>query len=401
MKISQRALNTQASPIRILNPLAHEAEKRGIKVIKLNIGQPDLAIPDLVFQEIKKLRVKNIPYAPSQGFVNVVKAWQKYFRDFKLYFKQNEIIVSTGASEAIIFALAAITDPGDEILVFEPFYTNYNGFASINSIKLIPLTTKIENEFHLPSPEIIEKKITPKTRGIIICNPNNPTGAVYTQQELKGIVRVVKKHDLFVINDEVYRELVFGKNKFYSLFNFKEIENNIILVDSVSKRYNLCGARIGCLASKNPKIMENVLKFAQARLSSPTLEQSILIPLLKNSKKYTADLIKEYEKRRKTVAEELKKIPDIVYHLPEGAFYLMLKLPVKNSEHFSRWLLEKFEHNKTTVMLAPASGFYATPGLGKNEVRIAFVYRQEILKKGLEILKIALEKYKKIWQNDG
>ncbi|MFH1367052.1 MAG: pyridoxal phosphate-dependent aminotransferase [Patescibacteria group bacterium] len=396
MRISKRALQTQASPIRKLQPLALAAEKKGIEVIKLNIGQPDLNIPDSIFEEIKKYRQKKIPYAPSQGFANVIQAWQKYFRDFKLNFEENEIIVTTGASEAIIFALAAITDPRDEILVFEPFYTNYNGFAAINSIKLVPVPTKIETGFHLPSAKIIEKKITKKTRGIIICNPNNPTGAVYTRQELKNIVRLVKKYDLFVINDEVYREFVFGKNKFYSLFNFKEIEEKIILVDSVSKRFNLCGARIGCLAAKNSQVMENVLKFAQARLSSPTLEQSILIPLLKNSKKYTDGLIREYQKRRKTVESELKKIPGIVYHFPEGAFYIIIKLPIKDSEHFCRWLLEKFSHKKTTVMLAPASGFYATPGLGKNEVRLAFVYRQEILKKGLEILRIALEKYNKL-----
>jgi len=396
MQISQRALQTQVSPIRKLNPLALAAEKRGIAVIKLNIGQPDLPAPPAFLKEIKKIPFKNVAYAPSQGLRPAIKAWQIYLKNIGLNFSEEEIMITTAGSESLIFAMATIADPGEEILIFEPFYTNYNGFASLISVKLVPIKTKIEAGFHLPSKQEIEKKITPKTRGILICNPNNPTGTVYTKKELAILAKIAKKHHLFLINDEVYREFVFGGKKHYSLFNFKEIEKNIILCDSVSKRFNLCGARVGCLASKNKAVTENVLKFAQARLSSPTLEQLAVIPLLKNSRPYTRKLIKEYEKRRKTIETGLKNIPGITYHFPEGAFYLIIKLPIKDSEHFCRWLLEKFQYKKTTVMLAPASGFYATPGLGKNEVRIAFVYRPEILKKGLEILKIALEKYKKI-----
>lgn len=395
MKISKRAVNTQASPIRKLNPLASAAEKRGIEVIKLNIGQPDLPAPEAFLKEIKKFPLKNISYAPSQGLLPSIKAWQIYLKNVGLNFSEGEIMVTTAGSESLIFAMAAIADPGEEILIFEPFYTNYNGFASIISVKLVPIKTKLENGFHLPKSEEIEKKITKKTRGVLICNPNNPTGTVYTKNELSVLAKIAKKHHLFLINDEVYREFVFGGKKHCSLFNFKEIAQNIILCDSVSKRFNLCGARIGCLASKNKKVMENVLKFSQARLSSPTLEQLAVIPLLKNSKPYTQKLIKEYEKRRKAVETGLKMIPGITYHFPEGAFYIIIKLPIKNSEHFCRWLLEKFSYDKTTVMLAPASGFYATPGLGKNEVRLAFVYRREILAKGINLLKIALEQYLK------
>lgn len=393
MRISKRALQTQASPIRKLNPLAQTAEKKGIKVIKLNIGQPDLPAPPAVLKEIRNFPLKNITYAPSQGLTPAIQAWQTYYKNIGLNFAENEIIVTTAGSESLVFAMAAIADPGEEILIFEPFYTNYNGFASLISVKLVPIKTKIEDGFHLPKISEIENKITKKTRGILICNPNNPTGTVYTKKELAGLAKIAKKYHLFLINDEVYREFVFGGKKHFSLFSFKEIAQNIILCDSVSKRFNLCGARVGCLASKNKAVMKNVLKFCQTRLSSPTVEQLAVIPLLKNSKSYTRQLIKEYEKRRQTVESGLKNIPGIVYHFPEGAFYIIIKLPIKDSEHFCRWLLEKFHYKKTTVMLAPASGFYATPGLGKNEVRLAFVYRREILAKGLEILKIALNQY--------
>jgi len=395
MKISKRASLIQASPIRKLYPLANQAEKRGIRVIKLNIGQPDLPLPEIVYKEIKKLKNKFLPYAPSQGIKETIIAWQKYFRDQNLNFKENEIIITTGGSEAVTFAISLIADPGEEIIVFEPFYTNYNAFASLMNVKLKPITLKIENGFHLPPRKEIEKKINKKTKGIIITNPNNPTGTVYTRDELKDLAVLAKKHNLYIINDEVYREFVFSGHKFYSLFNFKEILNNIILVDSVSKRFNACGARLGCLASKNKKVMEGALKFAQARLSSPTLEQKIFIPLLKNSKKYISKVVSEYKKRRKIVEKELKEIPDLVFHFPEGAFYTIIGLPIKDSEKFCHWLLEKFHYQKTTLLLAPAAGFYATANKGKNEVRIAFVYRAEILKKALKILKIALEKYKK------
>ncbi|MDZ7798936.1 MAG: pyridoxal phosphate-dependent aminotransferase [Patescibacteria group bacterium] len=394
MKLSKRGLNIQASPIRKLYPLANQTEKKGREVIKLNIGQPDIELPKIVRQEIKNYKREVICYAPSQGLPQVIKAWQKYLIDSGLDFKNDEIVVTTGGSEAIIFAMAAIADAGEEIIVFEPFYTNYNGFASLIDVKLNPITLKIEKGFHLPPREEIEKRINKKTKGIIITNPNNPTGTVYTKEELNILALLAEKYDLFIINDEVYREFVFGDSKFYSLFNFKNIKKNIILADSVSKRFNACGARLGCLASYNKKIIENVTKFAQARLSSPTIEQEIFIPLLKNSKEYINNLILEYKKRRETVKEELKKIPNLTYRFPEGSFYIIIGLPVDNSEKFCQWLLTNFEYKNKTLLLAPACGFYASPDQGKNEVRLAFVYQAKILKEAMQILKIALKKYK-------
>jgi len=394
MKLSKRGLNIQASPIRKLFPLANQAENKGREVIKLNIGQPDIKLPKIVRQEIKKYKREIISYAPSQGLPKVIKAWQKYLKDSKLNFSEEEIVVTTGGSEAIIFAMAAIADAGDEIIVFEPFYTNYNGFASLIDVKLNPITLKIENGFHLPSKKEIEKKINKNTKGIIITNPNNPTGTVYTKEELEILASLAEKYNLFIINDEVYREFVFGDSKFYSLFNFENIKNNIILTDSVSKRFNACGARVGCLASYNKKVVENVIKFAQARLSSPTIEQEAFVPLLENSKEYIKNVMAEYNKRSNIVKEELEKVPELTYHFPEGSFYIIIGLPVKDSEEFCRWLLEDFEHENKTLLLAPAAGFYVTPSQGKNEVRLAFVYRAEILKEAIQILKIALNKYK-------
>ena len=374
--------------------MAEKVKEKGIRIYHLNIGQPDLEIPEIVFKSIRNYQSKTIPYAPSEGFRHIINAWRKYYKDIGLNFEREEIIITTGGSEAIIFAMAAICDPGDEILVFEPFYTNYNGFASITSCRLVPITLSIENGFHLPDNKVIEKKITKRTKGIIICNPNNPTGAVYTKKELSKVAQLAKKYKLFIINDEVYREFVYDNNKFYSLFNFKEIKNQIILIDSVSKRFNLCGARIGCLACHNRKIMANIMKFAQARLSSPTLEQLILVPLLENSKNYLKKLIFEYKKRRNVIIKMLKKIPGLTYRIPEGAFYVIVGLPIKNAEHFCEWLLDKFCYKNRTLMLAPAAGFYKTRGLGKNEVRIGFVINQKDLEEALKIFKIALEKYK-------
>ena len=335
------------------------------------------------------------------------KAWQKYYKDVGINLDTPEIIVTTGGSEAILFAFATVCNPGEEIIVFEPFYTNYNGYASVAGIKLVPLRTLAKTGFHLPEKKEIEKKINKKTRGILICNPNNPTGTVYKKEELKMIAKIAKRHNLFILSDEVYREFVYDGEKHYSMMDFPEIQDRVILLDSVSKRFSACGARIGCLASKNKKVIEGATKFAQARLSSPMVEQSAVIPLLKNSKKYTQKIVREYKRRRDTVFEALQKIPGIFCLKPKGAFYIIVKLPIKprsrdaslrgkDSDDFAKWLLTKFSFRGKTVMVASASGFYATKGLGKDEIRIAFVLSSKKLKEAMEIFKKGLEQYIKI-----
>ena len=393
ISLAKRAINTPASPIRKLSSLAVEAKKRGIKIYHLNIGQPDLPTPSSFFSEIKKFSQKTIAYAPSEGLPEAIAAWQIYFQQHKIPFTKEEIIVTTGGSEAIVFALSAIADPGDEIIIFEPLYTNYLTFAQMASVKLVPVTTHLEEGFHLPADSVILKKITKKTKGIIICNPSNPTGTVYQRSELKRIAEIAKRHNLFVISDEVYRELVFHGHS-TSMMEFSSIWEQLIIVDSVSKRFNICGARIGCLASKNKEVRESALKFAQGRLSSPTLEQLAVIPLLKDYRRYTDPIIKEYQQRRDVVADILKTIPGVSFFNPEGTFYLIARLPIKDAEHFSRWLIEEFQDKKETIMLAPAQGFYKSLNLGKTEVRIAFVLNKKCLIRAMEILKIALVEFK-------
>jgi aspartate aminotransferase len=394
LNISQRAEETQFSPIRKFVPFLAEVKKRGIEVFELHIGQPDLETPKEILKEIKNFKGKILSYTPSDGLPEIKDAWQKYYKDVGVDFDISEIIVTTGGSEAILFAFAVICNPGEEVIVFEPFYTNYNGYASVSGVKLLPLRTLAENGFHLPSQKEIEKKITKRTRGILICNPNNPTGTVYTKDELKMIIGVAKKHNLFIFSDEVYREFVYDGEKHYSIMSFPEARSRAVLLDSVSKKFSACGARIGCLASKNKKIIEAATKFAQARLSSPMIEQLAMAPLLRKSKKYTQKIALEYKKRRDTVFEALQKIPGVFCLKPRGAFYITVKLPIKNSDHFAKWLLTKFSFEGKTVMVAPASGFYATPGAGKDEIRIAFVLSSSKLKEAMEVFKKGLEKYK-------
>ena len=408
LDISKRAEEAQFSPIRKFVPFLEKAKKRGVEVFELHIGQPDLETPKEILREIKNFKGKILSYTNSIGIEEVRKAWQKYYKDVGINLDTSEIIVTTGGSEAIFFAFATICNPGQEIIVFEPFYTNYNGYASIAGIKLVPVRTFAKNGFHLPSQKEIEKKINKKTRGILICNPNNPTGTVYKKEELKMLAEIAKKRDLFILSDEVYREFVYDGEKHYSMMDFPEIQDRVILLDSVSKRFSACGARIGCLASKNKKVIEGATKFAQARLSSPMVEQSAVIPLLKNSKKYTQKIVREYKRRRDTVFEALQKIPGIFCLKPKGAFYIIVKLPIKprsrdaslrgkDSDDFAKWLLTKFSFRGKTVMVASASGFYATKGLGKDEIRIAFVLSSKKLKEAMEIFKKGLEKYIKIY----
>jgi len=396
LNISKRTQEAQFSPIRKFVPFLEETKKRGIKVFELHIGQPDLETPKEILREIRNFKDKILPYTNSLGIPEVRLAWQKYYKDFNIDFDISEILITAGGSEAILFAFATIGSPGEEIIVSEPFYTNYNGYASLAGIKLVPVKTLAENGFHLPERKEIENKIGKKTRGILICNPNNPTGTVYTKEELKMIAKIAKARNLFILSDETYREFVYDGEKHYSMMDFPEVRDRVILLDSVSKKFNACGTRIGCLASKNKKVIEGATKFAQARLSVAIVEQRAVIPLLKNSKKYTRKIAAEYRKRRDTVFSALKKIPDVFCSKPKGAFYITVKLPIKDSDDFAKWLLMKFSFEGKTVMVAPASGFYATRGLGQNEIRIAFVLSSAKLKEAMEVFKIGLEKYIKL-----
>ena len=393
--VSQRAQEAQFSPIRKFVPFLEEVKKKGIKVFELHIGQPDLKTPQEILKGIRRFKEKIIAYTPSDGISKVKAAWQKYYKDVGINFNLSEIIVTVGGSEAILFVFAAICNPGEEIIVFEPFYTNYNGYASVAGIKLVPLKTVIKTGFHLPSQKEIEEKITSRTKGILICNPNNPTGTVYSKKELKMVINIAKKYNLFILSDEVYREFVYDGEKHYSIMDFPDALSRAIILDSVSKRFSACGTRIGCLASKNKKVIEAVTKFAQARLSSPMVEQLAVVPLLEKSKKYTQKIIAEYKKRRDVVFEALRKISGVQCLKPKGAFYITVKLPIEDSEHFAKWLLTDFSFKGKTVMVAPASGFYATPGLGKEEIRIAFVLSSPKLKEAMDILKISLKEYQK------
>jgi aspartate aminotransferase len=396
LKISLRAKKTPFSPIRKFVPLLERVKKRGVKVYEIHIGQPDLSTPPLILRGIRKFREKRLVYTPSPGIEELRLAWQKYYRDLKINFNLGDILATVGGSEAIFFSFLAVCDPGDEILIFEPFYTTYNSYSFITGVKLVPITTFSKTGFHLPSREEIEKKITKKTRAFLICNPNNPTGTVYTKKELENIVEIAKKYNLFIISDETYREFVYDGEKHYSIMNFKEARTKAILLDSVSKGFSACGARIGCLASKNREVITAVTKFAQARLSLPHVEQKAVIPVLRNSKKYTKDVVAEYKRRRDTVFEELQKIPGIECQKPKGAFYIIVKLPIKDSDDFTEWLLDKFSFSGETVMVSPAAGFYASSGRGKDEIRIAFVLSSPKLKRAIKILGIALKKYKQL-----
>lgn len=394
LRVSNRAATMQDSPIRKLAATAEARKKTGIKVYHLNIGQPDLPTSPVVFETIQKLQLTTIAYAPSNGLPTALAAWKKYYDQIGIELEEKEIIITTGGSEAIVFAMCAICDAGDEILVFEPFYTNYNGFASLANVKLKPISLSIENGFHLPRTEEIIRHITPRTKGVLICNPGNPTGTIYSRSEMQRLVDVVKEHNLYLLSDEVYREFAY-EGELCSVMDFPEIRQQAILLDSSSKRFNVCGARIGVLASHNPEIVRTAFRFGMARLSVASIEQLALVPLLNSPKTYTQPIVEEFRRRRDTVYEGLKSIPGVTFYKPEGAFYIVIGLPVKDAEHFSKWLIEEFELNKETVLLAPAQGFYGTPGKGTNEVRLAFMLKIDDLKKSLAILKAALETYNK------
>lgn len=395
MKLSQRASEIQASPIRKLTPYANTAKKKGIHVYHLNIGQPDIETPKAMMDVYHNFDEKVLAYGPSQGVDEYRQSLVKYYNKFNISLKEDEIIVTTAGSEAIVFAMMVSTNPGDEIIVPEPFYTNYNGFATMAGVNLVPLTTYAETGFALPSRDKIESVITKKTSAIMICNPGNPTGTVYSKAELEMIGDIVKKHDLYLISDEVYREFVYDGEPAISALSIKGIEENVIMCDSISKRYSACGARIGCIISRNKEFMAATLKFGQARLCPPTIDQLAAAACVDLPESYTAGILAEYDKRRNIVFEELQKIDKIVCVKPRGAFYIIAKLPIENAEDFIIWMLEHYQVNNETVMAAPAEGFYATPGLGRNELRLAYILNENDLRKSMNIFRTGLVEYMK------
>ena len=393
-KISNKGLQMPESPIRKLVPFAESAKKKGHKVYHLNIGQPDIKTPEVAIEAVKNADIKVLEYSHSAGFESYRNKLAESYQKVGLPVEPQDIIITTGGSEALMFAMGSTMDQGDEIIIPEPFYANYNGFSIASGIKVIPVMSGIETGFALPAIEDFEKLITPKTKAILICNPGNPIGYLYSKEEIEKLAEIVKKHDLFLIADEVYREFIYDEGvEHHSVLNVKGIEQNAIMIDSVSKRYSMCGARIGCIVSKNKEVMQTAMKFAQARLSPPTYAQIASEAALETPQSYFDEVISEYKDRRDTLITELQKIEGVQVATPKGAFYCIAKLPVNNADKFAQWLLEDFDYNKETVMVAPASGFYSTQGVGLDEVRIAYVLKKEDLVKAVEVLKHALEKY--------
>lgn len=382
-----------ASPIRKLVPYAEEAASRGVMIYHLNIGQPDIETAPNFLNAVHDFQGKVLEYSHSAGLESYRRKYAEKMRDRGIEITHQDIIISTGGSEAIVFAMMSCLDAGDEVIIPEPFYANYNGFAQMAGVKVIPITTRIEDGFALPTAEAFEALIGPKTKGIVICNPNNPTGTLYTDQELASLREIVLKHDLYLFADEVYREFVYGNNQHKSILSLNGLEKNAIVVESVSKIYSACGARIGALITRNADVISSAMKFAQARLSPPTIEQIGAMAALDTPRSYFEKVAAEYIERRDLVVSELRSMDGVICPNPGGAFYCVVKLPIDDSDKFCQWMLESFEHEKQTVMMAPATGFYATQGLGKQEVRIAYVLKQEYLKKAMECLKIALDKY--------
>ncbi len=396
MNISQRATNMQASPIRKLIPFANAARKRGVTVYPLNIGQPDIHTPEPVREAIRGFDQKVLAYSPSPGEDYLLEAFSLYYRKNNIPLDTSEIIVTTGGSEAMYFAFLAICDPGDEVLVFEPFYTNYNGMAFQTGVTLKALRTYAEDGFQLPPIDAIKKAITPRTRAILICNPNNPTGTVYTRQTLEGLAHVAKEHNLYLLADEVYREFAYDGLVHTSILHLPETHDNAILIDSISKRYSACGARIGVIASKNKEVMGACLKLAQARLSSPTVEQWAARAGLLMDPSYFKPILEEYQRRRDAVMEGFAKIPGCVCKTPKGAFYVIAKLPIQNAEAFASWLLTDHTYNNETLLVAPAAGFYVTPGLGKDEIRISYCLEVEKLRRAMTTLAEGVKRYQEV-----
>ncbi|WP_010256464.1 pyridoxal phosphate-dependent aminotransferase [Myroides injenensis] len=395
-KISQKGINMPESPIRKLVPYAELAKKKGNHVYHLNIGQPDIKTPEVALQAVKDAQIEVLEYSHSAGFESYRKKLASYYQKHHLDIDYTDIIITTGGSEALLFAIGSIMDPGDEIIIPEPFYANYNGFSTSNGVNIVPVMSTIDNGFALPPISEFEKLITPKTKAILICNPGNPTGYLYSKEEMEQLTALVLKHDLFIIADEVYREFAYDGYKHISVMSIPELANNAIMIDSVSKRYSMCGARIGCIVSKNKELMNAAMKFAQARLSPPTYEQIAAEAALDTPQSYFDEVITEYKERRDVFINALQQIDGVQVTVPHGSFYCVAKFPVKDADHFAKWLLEDYSLNGETVMIAPAAGFYSTPGVGLNEARMAYVLKKEDLIRSAEILKEALVAYKEV-----
>ena len=392
-QISDKGRLMPESPIRKLVPYAEGAKAKGRTVYHLNIGQPDIKTPEVAMDAIRNCTEKVIEYSHSAGNISYRKKLAKMYQNIGIDVNENEMLITTGGSEAITFALMTCLNPGDEVLIPEPFYANYNGFAIAAGVKVVPITSNIENDFALPAIEEFEKLMTPKTKAIVICNPNNPTGYLYSKEELNQLRELVIKHDLFLFSDEVYREFCYGGEEHFSAMNLEGIEQNVVMMDSVSKRYSECGVRIGAMITKNKEVIDTAMKFAQARLCPPAFGQIAAEASLDTPKEYFDEVYDEYIARRDFMVEALNKMEGVYCPLPKGAFYTVVKLPIDDADKFAQWILEEFEHNNQTVMVAPATGFYATPGLGKNEVRIAYVLKKEDLANAMETLDAALKVY--------
>jgi aspartate aminotransferase len=393
--LSERGSHMPASPIRKLVPFAEDAKKRGVKVYHLNIGQPDIKTPEIAFEAVKNFDVKTAEYTHSAGIESYRRGLAEYYKGVGIDISFEDILVTTGGSEAIIFAFLTAMNPGDEVIIPEPFYTNYNGFAVQAGVKIVPVTSYIKDGFALPPISEFEKLITPKTKAVLVCNPNNPTGYLYSKEELQQLKELVLKHDLYLFADEVYREFCYDGYEHFSVLQLKGLEENAVLFDSVSKRYSECGVRIGALVSRNKKIIESSLKYGQARLSPPLFGQVAAEASLEAGKEYFDEVYEEYLQRRNFVIEALNKIEGVYSPMPKGSFYSVMSLPVEDAEDFCIWLLRDFNYKGETVMLAPAQGFYSTPDAGKNQVRLAYVLKIEDLEKSVKILEEALKVYNK------
>lgn len=395
LAISKRTAAMQASPIRRLVPLADQAKARGLKVYHLNIGQPDIPTPAEVMDAVRNFREEVLAYGPSLGLPELRQEIKKYFEGRDAPLSVDDIMVTTAGSEAIVFSLLAVGDPGDEVLVPEPFYTNYNGFASMADMALVPVPTDVETGFAMPSRSEFAKRITPRTRAILFCSPNNPTGAVFSRQDLEMLAELAKERNLWLLSDEVYREFVYDGGRHTGILNIPGIEDRAIMMDSISKRFSACGARIGCVVCRNREVMQAMLKLGQARLCPPTIEQVGAIAAYRSIDKYIKKMIAEYQRRRDVVCEELAKIPGAVFRKPAGAFYIMPQLPIDDSNKFAEFMLTEFEVDGATTMVAPGDGFYADPQKGKREVRIAYVLKEADLRKAVQILAKGVEAYQR------
>lgn len=396
MEFSKRILAMGYSPIRKLAPYGAEATRRGVKIYHLNIGQPDIETPKEFMEGVNNYKDDVLKYAQSQGIDEAINSFIKYYKEWDIDFESNEILITNGGSEAISLALTAICDVDDEVIIPEPFYTNYAGFAQGAGVKVVPFITKAEEGFHLPAKDVIESKITPKTRAIMVSNPGNPTGVVYTENEIKMLADICKENNLFLIADEVYREFVYDGLRYTSALYMEDIKDRVILIDSISKRYSACGARIGIVASKNKELISQIMKMCQVRLCVPTIEQLAAANLINTPKEYFINVKKEYESRRNILFEKLSNMPGVICKKPTGAFYIVAKLPIKSGEDFAKWLLTDYNYNNKTVMVAPAEGFYATEGLGMDEIRLSYCLNTEALADAMDILERALTEYVKI-----